>query len=175
MFGMSFSEIAIIAIVALVILGPEKLPEVARTAGKFMRQLRNASNMFRDTIMLEADLYEDRLNKQKAAKKKPAAAASAAREELDDAPASRPHATPPAEPFDYDGPLDQLDEHYFDLDHHAAYHDPAKEEVPLEHRQMSDPFITTEVALQPGEPDHAIEVLLVERHDVPLPAPQVRS
>ena len=33
MFDMSFSEIAVIGAVALVVLGPERLPKVARTAG----------------------------------------------------------------------------------------------------------------------------------------------
>lgn len=53
MFGMSLSEIAIILIVSLVVLGPEKLPQVARTAGKFLREVRKAGNLLRDSIMLE--------------------------------------------------------------------------------------------------------------------------
>ncbi len=55
MFGMSLAEITIILIVILVVLGPEKIPEVARTAGKTMREIRRAGNMLRDTIMLEDD------------------------------------------------------------------------------------------------------------------------
>jgi sec-independent protein translocase protein TatA len=37
-------EIAIILAVALVVLGPERLPEVLRTTGKILRELRLASN-----------------------------------------------------------------------------------------------------------------------------------
>jgi Tat protein translocase TatB subunit len=37
-------EIAIILAVALIVLGPERLPEVMRTAGKILRELRLASN-----------------------------------------------------------------------------------------------------------------------------------
>jgi len=33
MFGVSFSEIILIAVVALIVIGPEKLPKVARTLG----------------------------------------------------------------------------------------------------------------------------------------------
>lgn len=55
MFGMSLAEITIIVIVILVVLGPEKIPEVARTAGKTMREIRRAGNMLRDAIMLEDD------------------------------------------------------------------------------------------------------------------------
>ena len=53
MFGMSLAEIGVILVLALVILGPEKLPEVARTLGKTLREVRKAGNMLRDAIMLE--------------------------------------------------------------------------------------------------------------------------
>lgn len=41
---MDLFEIAIILAVALIVLGPERLPEVMRTAGKILRELRLASN-----------------------------------------------------------------------------------------------------------------------------------
>lgn len=40
MFDIPFSELFIIAIVALVVLGPKHLPEVARTAGRFVKRVR---------------------------------------------------------------------------------------------------------------------------------------
>lgn len=53
MFGMSMAEIGVILVLALVILGPEKLPEVARTIGKTLREVRKAGNLLRDAIMIE--------------------------------------------------------------------------------------------------------------------------
>jgi sec-independent protein translocase protein TatB len=50
---MSIAEILIILVVVLIVLGPERLPELARMLGKGMREVRKASNMFRDTFMLE--------------------------------------------------------------------------------------------------------------------------
>jgi sec-independent protein translocase protein TatA len=38
-------EILIIMIIALIVLGPKKLPELARSAGKGMREFRNAVSM----------------------------------------------------------------------------------------------------------------------------------
>jgi sec-independent protein translocase protein TatB len=40
MFDIGFSEIALIAVVALLVLGPERLPKVARTVGALVRRAR---------------------------------------------------------------------------------------------------------------------------------------
>lgn len=42
MFGLGITEILVVLIVALLVLGPEKLPEVARKLGKLSYQLRGA-------------------------------------------------------------------------------------------------------------------------------------
>ena len=41
MFDVGFSELLIIAVVALLVLGPERLPKAARMAGAFVRRARN--------------------------------------------------------------------------------------------------------------------------------------
>jgi sec-independent protein translocase protein TatB len=40
MFGIDFPELVIIAVVALIVLGPERLPKAARFAGLWMRRAR---------------------------------------------------------------------------------------------------------------------------------------
>lgn len=42
MFDVGFGKLALIAIVALLVLGPERLPRVARTAGALVRRARNS-------------------------------------------------------------------------------------------------------------------------------------
>lgn len=150
MFGMSFYEIAVIAIVALVILGPDKLPEVARTAGKFLRQVRQLSSTFRDTLMMEADLHEEKQRKKNSGSSAAAALAAAPATTL------KPEKLPPppshADLYDgYDGPLDQLDDELFHL---QPAHDPYvnEEHVTLEDAQMSDPLHTEHVELEPQRP-----------------------
>lgn len=41
MFDVAFSEILVIAVVALIVIGPEKLPKVARTLGKLTGRLQH--------------------------------------------------------------------------------------------------------------------------------------
>jgi sec-independent protein translocase protein TatB len=53
MFDIGFSEIALIAVVALLVLGPERLPRVARTAGALLRRARASWQGVRDEIERE--------------------------------------------------------------------------------------------------------------------------
>jgi TatA/E family protein of Tat protein translocase len=53
MFGLGFTEIVVILIVALLVFGPDKLPELARSLGRGLSEFRRASNDLRRS-MLEA-------------------------------------------------------------------------------------------------------------------------
>jgi sec-independent protein translocase protein TatB len=56
-FGLSFTEVVIIAILALLLLGPDQLPNAARSAGKWLRELRRLSDDLKDQI--ETEIYLD--------------------------------------------------------------------------------------------------------------------
>jgi sec-independent protein translocase protein TatB len=53
MFGMSMTELVIIALFALIVLGPKELPDAARKAGKVLRDLRRTGDDLRDTFERE--------------------------------------------------------------------------------------------------------------------------
>jgi len=53
MFDVGMGEIGLIAVVGLLVLGPERLPRVARTAGALLRKARNSWQSVRSDIERE--------------------------------------------------------------------------------------------------------------------------
>ncbi|WP_181312342.1 sec-independent translocase [Nocardioides campestrisoli] len=53
MFGVGLPEMAVIAFVAVLVLGPERLPELARQAGVMLRKGRSMANAARDELRTE--------------------------------------------------------------------------------------------------------------------------
>ncbi len=71
MFGLGFGEVLVILVVALLVFGPDKLPELARTLGKTMAELRRSMDdmktEFRGPIQdFERTLRSEPLNPQSA-------------------------------------------------------------------------------------------------------------
>jgi sec-independent protein translocase protein TatB len=60
MFGLSFGEIVIIAVLALLLLGPDRLPEAAKTLGKGLRDLRKATDDLKDQVEREIYVGDER-------------------------------------------------------------------------------------------------------------------
>lgn len=53
MFGVGLPEMAVIAFIAVLVFGPDKLPELARQAGQMMRKARTFANSARDELRSE--------------------------------------------------------------------------------------------------------------------------
>lgn len=54
------SELLLIGIVALIFLGPRRMPEMARKIGRMMAEFRGTANEFKDTWRREADFEEEK-------------------------------------------------------------------------------------------------------------------
>ncbi len=54
MFGIGLPELILILAIGLIVLGPQKLPEVAKTLGKMLVEFKKAANSFKEEIDLEA-------------------------------------------------------------------------------------------------------------------------
>ncbi len=60
MFDFGFSEILVILVLALIVLGPEKLPGVVRRVGRWVGRARAMARQFQDQLEEELDLDERR-------------------------------------------------------------------------------------------------------------------
>jgi len=62
MFEVGFSELLLIAVIGLLVLGPQKLPGLARQVGRWMGRARTMARQFRDQLDEESFLEETKLD-----------------------------------------------------------------------------------------------------------------
>jgi len=60
MGGVGFTEMVLLAVIALIVIGPDKLPKIARTAGQLSRQARNAWQGLQTQLQAELDAEHNR-------------------------------------------------------------------------------------------------------------------
>src|SRR5437879_13613939 len=58
MFDIGLQEMLVIGVLALLVFGPSKLPELGRMVGRAMRELRRASDEFRSTVETNLQINE---------------------------------------------------------------------------------------------------------------------
>ncbi len=58
-FGIGLPEMAVIMVVALLVFGPKKLPEIGRSLGKALRSFQDASKEFETEFKREAKQIEE--------------------------------------------------------------------------------------------------------------------
>ncbi|WP_263383485.1 Sec-independent protein translocase subunit TatA/TatB [Granulicella arctica] len=130
----SFGDTALIALLALLLFGPKKLPELARQLGKLMGEFRRASNEFR--MQMEDEL---RISEQEERQKKIAAMEAAAPVTpplLQDESIVIDHPHQPAENYvapenSIAAPVETVSEHTTDAAAEAAKPDRHTEPLPI--------------------------------------------
>jgi TatA/E family protein of Tat protein translocase len=58
MFGIGMPELLLILAVALIVIGPKKLPDLAKSLGRTLREFKKATNEFKETIQIDEDLSD---------------------------------------------------------------------------------------------------------------------
>ncbi len=53
MFGLGLPEILVIFVIALIVFGPKKLPDLGRSIGRAMAEFKKASDEFQETVKAE--------------------------------------------------------------------------------------------------------------------------
>ena len=56
MFGIGMPELLLILAIALIVIGPKKLPDLAKSLGRTLREFKKATNEFKDTLQIDEDL-----------------------------------------------------------------------------------------------------------------------
>lgn len=73
MFGLGMSELILLGVLALILIGPKQLPEVARTLGRFLNDLKRSADGLTEDIKKQArvDLDFDSLDQRRSQKEPP--------------------------------------------------------------------------------------------------------
>ena len=58
MFGIGMPEMLLILAIALIVIGPNKLPDLAKSLGRAMREFKKATNEFKETMQIDSELSE---------------------------------------------------------------------------------------------------------------------
>ena len=58
MFGIGMPEMLVILALALIIIGPKKLPDLAKSLGRAMREFKKVTSEFKESIQLESELSD---------------------------------------------------------------------------------------------------------------------
>ncbi len=58
MFGIGMPELLLILAIALIVIGPKKLPDLAKSLGRTLREFKKATNEFKETIQIDEDLSD---------------------------------------------------------------------------------------------------------------------
>jgi sec-independent protein translocase protein TatB len=137
MFGIGMPEMLLILAIALIVIGPKKLPDLAKSLGRAMREFKKATNELKETMQVDDELSEvkkafDGINEdvKNAIDVKPAAKKAAEDEAENPAKKTAP---PESSPDDLQ-PLDKLKSAFDDFNENTATQPP--DEIKL---QQSSP------------------------------------
>jgi len=58
MFGIGMPELILIAVVALIVLGPKRLPDLAQSMGRAIREFKKATSELKETLQVDSEFSE---------------------------------------------------------------------------------------------------------------------
>jgi len=98
MFGIGFPELLLLSAIALVVIGPKKLPDLARALGRGFAEFKRATDDFKSTLAEEARTAQTREDLLKSGKLSVPGSEPASPYEQDSAPAETEEELPQVNP-----------------------------------------------------------------------------
>jgi|SRR6185503_6016424 sec-independent protein translocase protein TatB len=137
MFEVGFTELLLIFAIALIVLGPQRLPKLAQQVGRWVGRARAMARQFREQLEEEASNLESKVNIDPgidtSLNPKPAEPASAA-------PASAEAQPPPPAP---EPPAPEQEEEFYPPDHHMHSSNRAHADAPADESSPQTEFDLT--------------------------------
>ncbi len=60
MFGIGTQELIVILIIALIVIGPNKLPEIGKVLGRGLREIKKATDEIKDQVSIEIENIDEK-------------------------------------------------------------------------------------------------------------------
>ena len=141
MFEVGFSELLLIFALALVVLGPERLPKLAQQVGRWVGRARAMARQFRDQLDEEAHNLETKMNID------PDIDTS-----MDSKPKESPAPSPPpaTAPVVAEPPVSEPEEEFYPPDHHM--HSSHREEASAPVKDAASDETAAPAETDPGAP-----------------------
>jgi sec-independent protein translocase protein TatB len=103
MFGIGMQELLLILVIALIVLGPKKLPDVAKSLGKALNEFKRAASDIKESLDLEDGMHTvkksfDVINDTPAAAADPSASAARPSDAASAPSSPAPEDSPPKPP-----------------------------------------------------------------------------
>ncbi len=134
MFGIGMPELIIILAVALIVIGPKKLPDLAKSLGRALGEFKKATNDLKDSIYVDNEIKDVKETFEKikadtrnAVTEKPETKERSEKDHRDKAEAEA--TSPPAEP------LDQVKHAFDEMNQQVADSDPNPSETKPKNRE----------------------------------------
>lgn len=121
MLGLGFWEIVIIGLIALIVIGPERLPDFAKSVAKFLNEMKRTASELKSTFDDEKDIFKDNIDQLQKLKSDIQSFAQLDSSKPDNLPLGRSDSPIAQDKISGEEQLNLIDP--YELDHPSATHD----------------------------------------------------
>lgn len=122
MLGLGFWEVVIIGLIALVVIGPERLPDFAKSVAKFLNEMKRTASDLKTAFDDEKDIFKENIDQIQKLKSELHALPNSLKKDTQKTP----------QPYEAEPALDSNIETDIETELNSVYEDPIPVEQPLD-------------------------------------------